>query len=121
MASLPCHGYSVSVFMQVLGLGPKPCDVMSLAIAQQATLAQGRGRGSGRGTGTGTGTGTGRGSPDPNPTPRQATLAVQNAIGRYDGTITRLLTDDKGTRPPSPSPSPSPSTLTLTLARRVSD
>ena len=82
--------------MKVLGLGPKPCDVMSLEIAQQATLARGRGRG------------RGRVRADPNPNPNQATLAVQNAIGRYDGTITRLLTDDKGTRPPSPSPSPSP-------------
>ena len=65
---------------------------MSLEIAQQATLARGRGRG------RGSGGGRGRVRPDPNPNPSQATLAVQNAIGRYDGTITRLLTDDKGTR-----------------------
>ena len=48
--------------MQVLGLGPKPCDVMSLEAVHQATQA------------------------------------TQLAIQRYDGTITRLITDDKGTR-----------------------
>ena len=48
--------------MQVLGLGPKPCDVNSLEVVQQATFS------------------------------------VQKAIDKYDGTITRLITDDKGTR-----------------------
>ena len=48
--------------VQVLGLGPKPCDVNSLEVVQQATFS------------------------------------VQKAIDKYDGTITRLITDDKGTR-----------------------
>ena len=48
--------------MQVLGLGPKPCDVENLEIVHRATSA------------------------------------TQRAIQKYDGTITRLLTDDKGTR-----------------------
>eukprot|EP00964_Phaeocystis_antarctica_P105138 scaffold70208_cov45-Phaeocystis_antarctica.AAC.1 len=53
---------SISFSIQVLGLGPKPCDVESLDVVQQATLA------------------------------------IQKAVQRYDGAITRLITDDKGTR-----------------------
>ena len=52
----------VPCFCKVLGLGPKPCDVESLDVVQQATLA------------------------------------IQKAVQRYDGAITRLITDDKGTR-----------------------
>ena len=56
------HRKLVSVFMKLLGLGPKPCDVESLEIVHEATRA------------------------------------TQRAIQRYQGTITRLITDDKGTR-----------------------
>jgi len=56
------HRKLVSVFMKVVGLGPKPADVYSLDLVHRATRA------------------------------------TQHAIQRYDGTITRLITDDKGTR-----------------------
>ena len=56
------HRKLVSIFMKILGLGPKPCDVEDL---QQI---------------------------------HQVVRAVQMAIHKFDGTITRLICDDKGVR-----------------------
>jgi len=56
------HRKLVSIFMKILGLGPKPCDVEDL---QQI---------------------------------HQVVRAVQMAIHKLDGTITRLICDDKGVR-----------------------
>ena len=56
------HRKLVSVFMKVLGLGPKPCEVADLDTAHKAVRI------------------------------------VQERMARFDGTITRLICDDKGTR-----------------------
>ena len=56
------HRKLVSVFMKVLGLGLKPCEVADLATAHEAVRV------------------------------------VQERVQRFDGVITRLICDDKGTR-----------------------
>jgi len=56
------HRKLVSVFMKILGLGLKPCEIAELQRAHEAVHA------------------------------------VQKSIARFDGTITRLICDDKGTR-----------------------
>lgn len=56
------HRKLVSVFMKVLGLGARPCEVADLDTAHRAVRV------------------------------------VQEQVMRFDGTITRLICDDKGTR-----------------------
>ena len=56
------HRKLVSVFMKVLGLGPKPCEVADKNTAHEVVRV------------------------------------VQERTQRFDGTITRLICDDKGTR-----------------------
>ncbi|KAL1515656.1 hypothetical protein AB1Y20_002274 [Prymnesium parvum] len=56
------HRKLVSVFMKILGLGVKPCEVSDVHKAHLAVRA------------------------------------VQEQVARFDGTITRLICDDKGTR-----------------------